>query len=420
MGKLEAAIKEYEEIVIPKELSERVNEAIEKSRAFHEYGERKKRRKKGFRLAFSGVAAAAVIFVAGLNTSRTFAAAAEKLPIIGVAARILTFRTYESSDADKTVREEIPGIAVEAVTVEEHDFTDEVNAQIQEKCDAYLSGAIERVSEYKEAFLATGGSEEEFTAKNITIEVGYEIKNQTEETLSFVVTGTESWVSAYAMTEYYNLDLTTLQYLTLEDVLGEDYVAIANELILNEMSRREAADSSSVFWTAAEGGFQTVDEETKFYINAQGQPVVVFDKYEVAPGSMGMVEFVLEPGNASGAEDMPQNTGGDASGGEAEAYRKFAEQIVAAVKAEDMEAFAGMLAYPSYLGIRGGLILESREDFMALDPEEVFAEELKKDLTNVDLDGLEHYEAGITIGAKASVTFDRTGDGTFKITGINY
>ena len=32
---------------------------------------------------------------------------------------------------------------------------------------------------------------------------------------------------------------------------------------------------------------------SKFYLNAEGALVIVFDEYEVAPGSMGMPEFVI-------------------------------------------------------------------------------------------------------------------------------
>lgn len=39
--------------------------------------------------------------------------------------------------------------------------------------------------------------------------------------------------------------------------------------------------------------FKEIDADQNFYINDQNQLVIVFDEYEVAPGSMGMPEFVL-------------------------------------------------------------------------------------------------------------------------------
>ena len=44
-----------------------------------------------------------------------------------------------------------------------------------------------RAEEYRTAFLETGGTEEEWAEHNIKITVGYEIKQQSDEYLSFIV-----------------------------------------------------------------------------------------------------------------------------------------------------------------------------------------------------------------------------------------
>ena len=100
---------------------------------------------------------------------------------------------------------------------------------------------------------------------------------------------------------YYNLDLSQNRQLTLQDLLGDNYVEIANESIIRQMKERDAADENAVYWgigkAADDGmidGFQTVDENTSFYINADGNPVVCFEKYEVSPGYMGFQEFEIQ------------------------------------------------------------------------------------------------------------------------------
>ena len=140
--------------------------------------------------------------------------------------------------------------------------------------------------------MATGGTEEEWAAHNIEIKVWYEIKSQTEQYLSFAVMGAENWVSAYNETRYYNLDLSTGKTVTLQDLLGDDYIRIADERIRNQMEERTAA-GEAVFFTEAEGGFAGITENAKFYINEAGNPVVVFDQYEIAPGSEGRPEFEI-------------------------------------------------------------------------------------------------------------------------------
>lgn len=297
MGKIEDVKTIYDNIEIPDELRERVMTTVKNQRILHQHS--KKKNRHYMRWGTYGVAAAAAALVIGLNTSSAFAAAAGNVPVFGKVVEVLTFRNYET-DVDKTVLGEIPGVSIEMPTVEEAAFTEEVNAKIKEACDAYVKGAIQRVEEYKEAFIATGGSEEEFAEHNIVITVDYEIKAQSEEVLSFVVNGTENWASAYAMSEYYNLDLKNLTYLTLEDVLGEDYIEIANNAIRSQIAQQET--EGIIYWTEAEGGFSTIDAETKFYINEAGLPVVVFEKYEIAPGAAGSPEFVIDAANADRAE----------------------------------------------------------------------------------------------------------------------
>ena len=83
------------------------------------------------------------------------------------------------------------------------------------------------------------------------------------------------------------------------DVLGSDYITIANESIINQMKARVAENSDYVYWGVTDEadsemtGFTSVDENTKFYLNDQGKVVICFDKYEVAPGFMGRQEFII-------------------------------------------------------------------------------------------------------------------------------
>ena len=188
------------------------------------------------------------------------------------------------------------GIAVEIPAIEtiEEDtgLAEEVNQEILERCEAYAQAAIQRAEEYKKAFLETGGTQEEWEAHNIQIRVWYEIKSQTEDYLSFTVSGTENWTSAYSETYYYNLDLKEGKRISLQDVLGEDYIAIADASIREQMAQMEKEEGIT-FFSQEEGGFSGITEETNFYMNEKGNPVIVFDKYEIAPGSAGEIEFEI-------------------------------------------------------------------------------------------------------------------------------
>lgn len=278
----------YEKIEIPDRLSEIVERTLDEKRRENEMSKGKviqmrKRRSPG---KVAGIAAACAVFcfTAGLNISPAFAEDMGNIPVVGAISKVLTFRSYEVADGDKTISAEIP-----QVEGQENGYSQEVNDEILRIVADYEARANESIAEYKEAFLATGGTEEEFEAKNIQVKVDYEVKCETEDTLSLVLTAYEDWNSSSVVTEYYNINLTDDSELTLEDLLGPDYVEIVNQEIKSQI----AADDSGLYFDEEMGGFTTITDETNFYVNEAGNPVIVFQKYEIAAGAAGMPEFEI-------------------------------------------------------------------------------------------------------------------------------
>ncbi|SCH42732.1 Anti-sigma-V factor rsiV [uncultured Clostridium sp.] len=294
MSRLEDAKKKYDKTEIPKELSKRVQAAVEES------GARKREREKVVRIRrrkvlvgkCAGVAAGlAIVFTTALNTNTAFADMAARLPVVGGVARLLTFRSYEKDEGDWKISVKIP--SVEMIAADTNGLDDSLNQEIHELCIRYGEEAQQRAMEYKKAFMETGGTEEEWAAHNIEINVWYEIKSQTEDYLSFAVMGTESWTSAYSEARYYSIDLKNGKLATLQTLLGDEYVRKADESIQTAMRERQETEGIE-FWAQDEGGFSGIDENTKFYVNEKGNPVIVFDKYEIAPGAYGAMEFEVE------------------------------------------------------------------------------------------------------------------------------
>ena len=296
MGKLDIMKERYDRTAIPEELNIRIQQEIQRSRI--QQGKKgEDGRIRRFRRVIRGVGAAAaavcVLFTAALNTSPAFAKEAGQLPVIKGLARILTFRSYETEKDDIAVSVEIP--TIEIIAEDTGIKADEINQEILARCGQYAEEAVRRAEEYRTAFLETGGTEEEWAEHNIKITVDYEIKQQNNDYLSFVVRGTENWTTAYSESRYYNMDLRTGKIVTLKDMLGEDYAELANESIREQIAERQKA--GEVFFTAEEGGFTGISEDVKFYINGNNRPVIVFEKYEIAPGSSGEIEFEITGGN---------------------------------------------------------------------------------------------------------------------------
>lgn len=280
---MEKAKKKYDETEIPDELAERIQMEIKRQDS--------KRRKAvfwnlGFRRGLAAAAAAVVLFTIGLNTSTVFAETVGNLPVIGAVARVLTFCSYETEDEDLKISVEIPSI--EMISEDFSDLEKSVNEEILRLCEQYAQEARTRAEEYRKAFLDTGGTEEEWAAHNIEIRVWYEVKSQTENYLSLAIIGTENWNNANNQIRYYNFDLKKGTLATLADVLGENYKQIADDAIRSQMEERKA--DGVVYFDDFEG----INEDTPFYINESGNPVIVFEAYEIAPGSEGQQEFEIK------------------------------------------------------------------------------------------------------------------------------
>lgn len=292
MGRLEKMKERYDDIVIPAELNVRIQQEIMKSRKQQEeknMAGQKYRLRKVIRGMGAAAAAVCILFTAALNTSLVFAKEAAQFPIIGGVARILTFRSYETEKDDIAVSVEIP--TIEMIAKDTGITADEINQEILNRCSQYADDAVLRAEEYRTAFLETGGTPEEWAEHNIKITVGYEIKQQSSDYLSFIVRGTENWTDAYSESKYYNLDLNTGRPVTLKDMLGGDYAELVNKSIREQIAERQNAGET--FFTAEEGGFTGISENVSFYINKNARPVIVFEKYEIAPGASGEIEFEI-------------------------------------------------------------------------------------------------------------------------------
>lgn len=279
MKYMEQEKKRYEETEIPAELNDRVQAGIRQGKTNYRKASALRRWKR------SGVAVAAclAVTVGVLNVSPTVAAAAADVPVLGGLFQVLTVRNYTEQKEDYTVDVEQPAVTGTAQA-------DKVTEEIQQRVDAKLAEGEQLVAEFKEAFFATGGTEEQWAERENEVSVTYEIKSQTDTTVSFVVDSYVSIASAYQEQVYYNLDLANDKAITLADVLGKDWVTVCNDSIKAQMA---AAEDPSVYFDESFGGFTTVDETTQFYLNEAGDPVVVFPRATVAIGAMGVVEFEI-------------------------------------------------------------------------------------------------------------------------------
>lgn len=100
--------------------------------------------------------------------------------------------------------------------------------------------------------------------------------------------------------------------------------------------------------------------------------------------------------------------------------KPFAEKVQKAVADKDMEALAGLCAYPVYVSLGEGQGEEIADEaaFLKMDADKIFTESLLKEIADTDVDTLEQFGAGVIMGEENSIIFNNV-DGQAAITGIN-
>ena len=100
--------------------------------------------------------------------------------------------------------------------------------------------------------------------------------------------------------------------------------------------------------------------------------------------------------------------------------KPFAEKVRKAVADKDMEALAGLCAYPVYVSLGEGQGEEIADEaaFLKMDADKIFTESLLKEIADTDVDTLEQFGAGVIMGGENSIIFNNV-DGQAAITGIN-
>lgn len=268
--------KKYDDIIIPKELEIMVNNTI-----------KTEKNKKKLWTSLATTAAALIIFTTSLNVSPAFAESLKDIPVIKNIAAVLTFTSYETESEELTGNITVPEVVIEDTSIDEY-----INETIQTQVSKVLEEAQINAEEYKEAYIATGGTEEGFSNKNMNVSVDYEIYTQDDDYLSFHVYSHESLAAVYASNLYFTVDLKEQKLLTLEDLLGNDYINVMTTTVL-EAIEKDATENPNKYFDGYKSPEFKVREDIDFYLTADHKLMIVFQKYELAPGAMGRLEFEI-------------------------------------------------------------------------------------------------------------------------------
>ena len=271
--------EEYLNVNAPEQGREQMIKAIEKAR-------REKQNMiqiKHFKQAGLTAAAALALLVITPNVSQSAAMAMSNIPLIGPIVKVVTIRDYKVKEEHRDADVAIP--KVEAEGEKSSQAADKINQDVEQYIDTL-------VAQFK---ADTEGNEN----ANQTLDVTYETVTDTDTWFTLKLSILEAQASGFQSYRYYHIDKQTGEVATLKDIFreGADYKAAINANIKMQMEEQMQKDDSIVYWLndteIPDSNFQSIKDDQNFYFNKDGQLVISFDEYEVAPGYMGAVEFPI-------------------------------------------------------------------------------------------------------------------------------
>lgn len=263
--------EEYDQIPVPQEARDRIEAGIMRARLEKKRSDRMKNMKR------TGVTAAALVLTFGIavNASPVVAQAMDGIPVIGSIARVVTIRNYNESTDNGMMAD---------ISVPQIDGNVAANAEM----DAY---AKELIARYEKEVVAQLGQEEGHYA----LESSYEVVSDNDKYVSIRINTVETMASGAEFVKIFTVDKATGETVSLKDYLNSpEKLEAVSQNIKDQMAAQMAEDEGKIYFTEGEpGGFTGLTGDENFYLNEAGELVIVFGKYEVAPGYMGTVSFTI-------------------------------------------------------------------------------------------------------------------------------
>ena len=274
------SLAKKENIEVPASFCLAVSRTLEK---LPEVSPRGRNNRKGWKRALISVAAVFTFFISLLNVFPSIAVAAKDVPLLGAFVQVFTFRTYQY-DQDRYHAD----VTIPQLTVSGSEDLSQAAEEINEDVESLVDPLIEQ---FKSEVVSNIGSYSD-------IIVNYDIITDTEDWFTLKVMLYRGAGSGSESYKYYHIDKTTGKQAYLKDLFPEnsDYISVISEEILRQMREQMQEDEWAVYWIDGKLGdedFTRISEDQNFYLTEDGGIVIIFDKYEVAPGAMGCPEFKI-------------------------------------------------------------------------------------------------------------------------------
>lgn len=165
------------------------------------------------------------------------------------------------------------------------------NPQIEEEINQLITQSIQQyLNQFKESNNTYTNINDPLIKKWV-VDINYQVYFIDSSLASFSINATQINASSYLQKTFFNIDLKTARQLSVEDFLGKKYSQIIQTEIQKQIKENKKNLERSYFDDVIQN--LNIQKEQPFYINQQNQVVVVFNEFDIAPGYMGMPEFII-------------------------------------------------------------------------------------------------------------------------------
>lgn len=243
----------------------------------------KKKQKKNnpFKNWAIGLAAAAAIFLASINVSPTLAQSLSTIPVLGSIVQVGTIKEIKVAEDTYTADIKTPSVT----GFENTDLENLLNEKYITENEALYEGFQKEM----EALQAVGED-------NLIVASNYEVLTDTDDILSISRYEVNAEGSTFTTKRTDTIDKKNEILITLPSLFKDDaYIEIISTYIKEDMIKQMESDEKIVYWIQSEEeiGFDAIRPDQTFSITANHKLIISFDKYEVAPGSSGVITFEI-------------------------------------------------------------------------------------------------------------------------------
>src|SRR6056297_2319701 len=225
-------------------------------------------------------AALMVLFTGMVNINPSFATSMSKLPVLGQVVKVVAFR-FDPIDNDQ-VHAKIETPVIEGLN------NPELESSLNEKYMSEAKGLCEDFMEEMGPIIEMDG--------HLGIDSGYEIYTDTDQILSLGRYTVNTVGSSSTSFQYDTIDKEQGLLLSLPSLFkNDDYIKGISNYLIETMKSQMEKDENLIYWVQEDDFyvFTRIDANQSFYITKENKLVIAFDKYEIAPGYMGVLRFEI-------------------------------------------------------------------------------------------------------------------------------